>query len=103
MIQLLCAAQGHKMAGIGFKMEYSPGLGKDKGAANAASRKPFFLKKKKKLKNGYITQNIISLMISDVSNGAPGGGGGWEQSQPRLVSLVNPCWGQSGLGSTFQK
>lgn len=48
MIQLLCAAQGHKMAGIGFKMEYSPGLGKDKGAANAASRKAFFLKKKKK-------------------------------------------------------
>lgn len=47
MIQLLCAAQAHKMPGVGFKMEYSPGLGKDGGAAEAASGKAFFLEKKK--------------------------------------------------------
>lgn len=35
-IILLCAAQTHKMPGRGFKMEYSPGMGKDRRAAKAA-------------------------------------------------------------------
>lgn len=76
MISLLCAAQAHKMPGTGFRMEYSPGSRKDREAAKAASGKAFFLKKNIYISN-YIRQKIISLVISDVSNGAPGGGGGW--------------------------
>lgn len=39
MIQLLCAAQAHKMPEIGLEMEYSPVLGKDRGADKAARKK----------------------------------------------------------------